>query len=349
MKIIVIGAGILGASIACRMALAGADVSVLDSGSSPASGVTSLAFGWVNLIYSNPEHGACHALRSAAFAEWQRLPQEFPDAFGAARRGSLIWKETGEDTEQLVTRHARAGTQVELIDRARIAALEPDLRELPEVAAYLPVDFALSPAVFAAFLLRKAAEHGAAVRYGCAVLSLETRGYAVTGVRTAEGVIAADRVIVAGGAGTGRLVGPLVPDLGLTTSPTILFTFAAQRQAIRHIVCGPDLEVRQSLDGQLYAAEGYVDETPEHGPAALRVRMQAAIERHFPALGVLTPLSMGVGYRTMFHDGMPRVGLVPGVKSLYLAVGHPGVILGPLIGRLVTEELMSGRRSPLLG
>ncbi len=33
---------------------------------------------------------------------------------------------------------------------------------------------------------------------------------------------------------------------------------------------------------------------------------------------------------------------------LYVAVGHPGVILVPLIGRLTAEEIVDGRRTELI-
>ena len=45
---------------------------------------------------------------------------------------------------------------------------------------------------------------------------------------------------------------------------------------------------------------------------------------------------------------MPRLGFLTGVDGLYVAVGHPGVILAPLLGRFSAEEIVDGRRSALL-
>jgi len=50
--------------------------------------------------------------------------------------------------------------------------------------------------------------------------------------------------------------------------------------------------------------------------------------------------SAEVGERPVFSDGMPRFGFLPGIGNLFLAVGHPGVILAPLIGRLTAEQIL---------
>jgi len=54
------------------------------------------------------------------------------------------------------------------------------------------------------------------------------------------------------------------------------------------------------------------------------------------------------GYRPFFSDEMPRLGFLPGIEGAYVAVGHPGVILAPLLGRLAAEHVLEGRRSPLI-
>jgi len=50
----------------------------------------------------------------------------------------------------------------------------------------------------------------------------------------------------------------------------------------------------------------------------------------------------------MFADGLPRLGFLQQVEKLYVAAGHPGVILAPLIGRLAAEEILDERRSGLI-
>ena len=48
-----------------------------------------------------------------------------------------------------------------------------------------------------------------------------------------------------------------------------------------------------------------------------------------------------LGFRPMPSDGLPIVGYVPGSAHIYLAVMHSGVTLAPIMGRLISRELLS--------
>ena len=47
-------------------------------------------------------------------------------------------------------------------------------------------------------------------------------------------------------------------------------------------------------------------------------------------------------------DGMPAVGSIPGLDGVSLAVMHSAATLGPMIGRLLAEELLNQTPNPLL-
>ena len=119
----------------------------------------------------------------------------------------------------------------------------------------------------------------------------------------------------------------------------MLFRFSAERQAIRHIVCGPDLEVRQVDDGTVFAAEGWIDDQPANAPDVFADRLKETIADHFPHLGKLQRIAATVGHRPMLPGGRAHIGPVDGVEGLYLAVGHPGVILAPLAGKMIAANI----------
>jgi glycine/D-amino acid oxidase-like deaminating enzyme len=55
-----------------------------------------------------------------------------------------------------------------------------------------------------------------------------------------------------------------------------------------------------------------------------------------------------VGWRPLPGDGLSAVGPVAGLEGYYLVFTHSGVTLGPLLGRLVAEEVTTGQVPPPL-
>jgi glycine/D-amino acid oxidase-like deaminating enzyme len=55
-----------------------------------------------------------------------------------------------------------------------------------------------------------------------------------------------------------------------------------------------------------------------------------------------------IGIRPVPADEHTIAGRLPGWDNVFVAVTHSGVTLGPLLGRLLAEEITTGRRDPLL-
>jgi glycine/D-amino acid oxidase-like deaminating enzyme len=55
-----------------------------------------------------------------------------------------------------------------------------------------------------------------------------------------------------------------------------------------------------------------------------------------------------VGVRSIPADGLPVVGRVPGTGGLYAVATHSGFTLAILLGRLVADEIVTGRIAPEL-
>ncbi|WFU02836.1 FAD-dependent oxidoreductase [Rhizobium sp. CB3171] len=349
MQIAVVGAGIVGASIAYHLARRGARVHLFDEGPAPAAGVTGKAFGWVNLINGDPTANyANYRIWREAISEYQRLKAALPKALQHARTGSLMWHRTAAETEALVREHQAAGATVELVDAKTIAWWEPELREVPECAAFSPDDLALDPAQLARTFVDAAIAFGAKADFDQKIVALETSDSRITGVRTAGQVVSADVVVLAAGTSVNALISPLGLAIGVESSPAVLMQFSADRPFLNRILRGPGLEIRQRPDHSLVSAASCRSAAEEEAPRAIGHRVLDVMRRKLALPDGVELRQAAVGYRPVFADGFPRLGFLPGVDGAYVAVAHPGVILAPLLGRLTMEEVMEGQRSTLV-
>ena len=131
--VIVVGAGIVGASVAYHAARGGAAVVLLDR-SVPASGVTGDSFAWIR--GTNGEADGSTPLRRTVLADWARLEREVP-GIRVRWTGSLTWGgQTPSDMGEL-------GSDERLVEADEIARLEPNLRASPQRAVFRPADGAI--------------------------------------------------------------------------------------------------------------------------------------------------------------------------------------------------------------
>lgn len=346
-RIAVIGSGILGSAIAYNLAIRGADVQLIDEGPAPGSGVTGRAFGWVNTINGAPDH-ANYPLWREAIAEYRRLGTALPEALADARPGSVMWEARAEETEEFAALRLSAGENVELLAGRTLAEWEPRLRNVPDCAVFSPDDLALDPARLAASLAAAAVSAGASVRFDTKALALETANGRLTGVRLSEQILPADITIMAAAGGINALAGGVGIDVGVTTSPALLMRYACSAPVVSRILCGPRLEIRQARDNTIFVAKSYADDGGQDGARLIGERMLAVMREEFDIPEYVNLVSAAVGHRPVFADGLPRLGFLPGIEGLYVAVGHPGVILAPLIGRLAADEILDGKRTDLI-
>ena len=141
-KIVVAGAGILGASIAYHLCRRGAQVTLIDQ-AGPAAAATGASWAWLNASHRNPRH--YFELRYLAMREYHRLERELCGKLAIDWCGSLLWEMDRPQIEQFVKEHASWGYDVQLMGPETIKDMERDLRIYPEAAAYAPCEGALDP------------------------------------------------------------------------------------------------------------------------------------------------------------------------------------------------------------
>lgn len=320
--VIVIGAGIVGASIAYHLSVHGADVTVIDAGL-PGSGATRHSFGWIGR--SPGDSSPAGELRALGLRHWERLAREVP-ALQVHWSGALVW---GEDFGSLAPRDADAAT------------LEPRLVEPPTAAEFRPGDGWVDPVRASESLIGAARAHGASVRFGTPVTRLVTsRDGVVHGVQLGGEDLVASTVVVAAGVGSTALCATAGVDLSMLSSPAIMVRLRASSGLVRGIVANDLFEARQDVDGTVLMPLDYDQQISsedlwEVGEEALRLFTES-----FTGADDATLVSAEIGWRPMMADGKPRVGST-GVPGLYAAVAHPGITLAGVIGHAAAEEILT--------
>ncbi|MGE8307228.1 MAG: NAD(P)/FAD-dependent oxidoreductase [Pseudomonas kermanshahensis] len=336
--VIVIGAGILGASVAWHLSRR-ARVTVLELNSAPARGVTRHSYGWVGTGSRIPsEQPASFALEQRALLEFPRLAALL-GPLPVAAQGALIWLDDQQQTCSMLAEQQAAGVNMSAVGREAIRQLQPGLMQVPEMALWAPDDFAVEPDQLTCRLLSAAQGEGAVVRGDVRVLAVEMKGERVIGVRTAQGVVNADTVVLANAMGAQTLASPLGINLPIYEEPAVLLRFEAVGVPLRRLLCTDSLELRPGLGGGLVSAADLPFDG-EAGLAELGRSSIRAISDLFASQGDITLQSIKAVARPKTRDGMPLRAFVPNVEGLYAAVAHPGVMLAPMLGRLVSEDIL---------
>ena len=158
-RALIVGSGIIGASIAWHLAKAGVAVTVLDGGD--AGGLaTRFSWGWINASWGNPE--PYFRLRERAILEWRRLDREVP-GLAVDWCGGLIWDLPPDELEAYAKRHSAWGYGISRVNGAEILRIEPNLKNPPDFALHVAEEGVAEPLVAARAMLAGAEALGARV------------------------------------------------------------------------------------------------------------------------------------------------------------------------------------------
>lgn len=338
--VIIIGAGIVGSSIAHRISRTGAKVTVIDALEGPGRGLSSASFGWITCAAGSPDLPEPeYRQRLDGIASYGELDREFGGRLCAPSNGALVWGADEAETRDWASRHAAMGSPVRLLDRSEIAALEPMLAEPPALAAHFSREKAVDVRDACEVLLQSARHNGATTLFGQTVLGLDVAGGRIAGVRLSGQTIAADRVIVAAGAASAGIVGDVMPGHGIHTSPAALITLSVEGRRLGHILDGGGLEIRSRRNGEVIAASGVDAGRDNQTKAELGREVLERVRRIYPGLSNPRVERVEIADRPFIGEGRPLVSTTPDASGLYLAVAHPGVILAPQISALVAGML----------
>jgi glycine/D-amino acid oxidase-like deaminating enzyme len=337
--VIVIGAGIIGASIAYHLARGGGRVTVIAA--SPSGTATANSFAWINASWGND--AAYFRLRFDSLQRWRMLEQELPD-LGASWGGSLTYDMNQPDLHRYVAEFTARGYPVRLVDAVEARVLEPNLLAPPDIAAYAEAEGAVEhSAATAAFLKASAATMIHTTAHG-----LDLAGSRMMSVMTNEGPIEADCFVVAAGVGTVPLLATAGIALELDSPGGLILHTAPIRRLLRRLIIAPQIHIRQTLTGEIIAGSDFGGSPIDRGPMAVAAELMDLIRSTVRGTEDVAMARYSIGYRPTPKDTLPIVGSVPGIEGLYVAVMHSGITNAPAIGAYAADEILHGRRNELI-
>jgi glycine oxidase len=360
-RVAVIGAGVIGLSIAWRLAARGAQVTAYDRGVA-GSGASRAAAGMLAAtMEAEPGEEALVALGRASQARWPSFAAELLRASGIdvelRTEGTLIVALTADDRAQLMHHLAhqqKLGLPIEWITAAQARHREPRLASAIVGAVFSSQDHQVDNRKLATALRDAARGSGAVINESSAIGAIASTGGRVSGVVLANGSeVKADVVVLAAGAWSRTIAGlepEALPPVRPVKGQMLALRMDPAAPLISHVVCAPGVYLVPRRDGRLLVGAT----VEERGfDAALTaggmLTLLDAAWRAVPAIEELPIDEMWVGHRPGSRDDAPILGPGP-IDGLVYATGHHrnGILLTPITADLIARFILDGERDPAL-
>jgi glycine/D-amino acid oxidase-like deaminating enzyme len=357
---IVIGAGIVGASVALSLTNSGFKVLVIDRGA-VSSGTTGAGEG--NILVSDKDPGPELVLALRSRDLWFEMQEDVGDTFELeAKGGVVVARNEVAPLMKLASEQSNNGVTTQVLDHAALHELEPFLDQKYQSGVFYPQDSQCQPMLAAAHVIRTVVRRGGTFISQAKVTKIIVEQGAVSGIETTQGNFSAPIIVNATGTWAGELAQmagshlPIAPRKGfiLVTEPTKKYVF--------HKVYDSDYVANvASSDADLQTStvvEGTRAGTILIGASRERVgfdgsmnydilrRLAAQATSLFPVLRDIQLLRAYRGFRPYAPDHLPVIGEDAKVKGLWHSAGHEGAGIGlaPGSAALITDAIL-GRES----
>ena len=358
--VVVIGAGVVGCSVAYYLAREGASVTLMER-EAIGSGASAHATGSLSLLGAEFSPGASFEMARASYAEFPQLVPELESATGMdllyQRRPSLRLALDDEEADLIKSLMVWQQPHVTMrwIDAGEVRSIEPRLS--PDIigAVYEDESAQLDSYRLNLALARGAELKGASILYR-EVTGLVTSGTTVSGVRTASGDIPCGAVVVAAGTWSRAFtpwlgfpvpVRPMKGERLLLNYPGQPLPVLISSPKRGHMISRTDGFTSVGSTGgrdydqkELFWGEEFDRQPTETARLELLRRAMDVL----PDLERAELVQQLAGSRPLSPDSKPIIGPVPGWDGILLATGHTtkGIHLGPITGRIIADYIRRG-------
>ena len=352
-EVVIVGGGVIGCSLALRLAQAGVTVAVLERGKLGGE-ASRAAAGMLSPQAESEKPDAFFHLAVKSRALYRGFVEGLKELSGIDAQyrdeGTLIVSIAGTEDhfDRWVSWQEEAGLRLERLTAEALRAREPEVTQLATGAIFLPDDHQVDNRLLMDALTVALARAGVEVVEGVEVTDILVEAGRARGVRCGEETRPADAVVIAAGCWSGQLFERL--GLPAATSPVRGQMLAVRGQAIHHVLHSSRVYLVPRHGGRILIGATAEEAGFKKGVTAngMRTLLEAAVEM-VPALGEAEILEIWSGLRPGTIDRLPILG-ESGYENLWLATGHfrNGILLAPATAALLSEAILNGRQAPEL-
>ncbi len=351
----VVGGGIIGASVAWRLAQRGCSVELIDA-AEPSAAHRPATWASAGLlapgVEAEPSEEALHALCERSLALWPEFAHELAAASGCALdfrdHGSLVVALTRDDVSRLQHAqgfHASLGTAQQWWTRDQVAQHEPNLAGTVLAARYLPNDRQVNPRAVLHAL------HTLLPTLGVRLHARQVRSIDIqqsgAHVHGDDWTISADMIVLAAGAWSREIDGSpdgWRPAVHPVKGQMLSVAMPANEPLLTHAVFTPRMYLVPRSDGTLLIGATVEDRGFDADiTAGGLLHLLEAAWRVLPAVESARIVDTWCGFRPGSRDDAPLLGFRG--DRLMIATGHyrNGILLAPATADAVAEAVCTGR------
>jgi len=346
----IIGAGIIGVMTAAMLVEEGYNDIVLIEKKYPGSGGSFRCATGIRASFTSLEHVE---LMKRSVELWPVLSEKY--GFPYARHG-YVWLLTREkDVEQfkkIVEFHNQNGVPTRMVSPEEVRDLVPTIKTDNLLAGvYDPL--AGKASCFLALLkpLAHIVKKGVKLLKSTTAKKIVFRDGRVVGVETDKGFIEAEKVLVAAGYGSRKILSASGIDLPLENLPKHALITEAFQPVFKPLLIDWETSAYmvQVLHGGFLIGASLKEE-PDR-PATPRIDyMYKAVRvwtRYFPWLAYTNILRYWTGYYVMTPDHHPYIGTLEEYEGLYIATGFSGhgFMMSPAVGEVMRDYILGRKPS----
>jgi glycine oxidase len=353
-NVVIIGAGVIGLTIARALAQRGVrEVMLIERGQPGAE--ASWAAGGILAPQVEVDHQddffqlAC-ASRDLYPEFAASLKEESGVDVELDTTGTLCLGFTEKDEAELRRRYEwqqSEGLEVEWLTGDEARRLEPCVSANVRRALRFPKDFQVENRRLVDALVRTNEELGTYLVTGSSVSSVRIEHKRVRGVEISSGFVDAPIVVIAAGAWASLIksADAKLPAIGVEPVRGQMLCFAAHPQIARHVIYSSSGYLVPRRDGRVLAGStaehvGFDKRATVEGVAAIKAM---ALEIA-PSMAALPVVDSWAGFRPRATDGLPVLGPCAGIGGLFYATGHyrNGILLAPITGQVCANAIVDG-------